>query len=166
MPRPTRDGDLPKYAIPEIERRWLADLDAVGPLEGRAHWVIEDLYLEGTRLRLRAMIDPEGLTVFKLCKKYGRSGPCSEPITNLYLDAGEHALLRALPGVRSRKRRYRVSGGSLDVYERPHAGLAIFEREFPDEEAAGAYEPPRFARREVTGEPGYAGAILAEPASR
>lgn len=154
---------LPKYAIPEIERRWLVDPKALGPLDEAPRWIVEDLYLAGTRLRLRAMIDPAGGTIHKLGKKYGRGEALGEPITNLYLSESEHALLLRLPGARSRKRRYHIAGGSLDVYERPgaSAGIAVFEREFELEAVARAYVPPGFVTREITGDPAYSGAALA-----
>ncbi len=155
----TEDG--PKYALAEIERRWLVDLDAVGDLRERPNFEIEDLYIEGTRLRLRRMTWTGREPVYKLCKKYGRRSELTEPITNLYLDADEHRLLAGLPGRRIRKRRFRVAGGSLDIFESPQDGLAIFEREFENEAGARAFHPPAFVSREITGDPGYSGAGLA-----
>jgi CYTH domain-containing protein len=150
---------LPKYAQVEIERRWLADLAAAGPLDGLPCHTIDDLYLAGTRLRLRRMEDAVGGTVFKFCKKYGGEG-CLEAITNLYLTEAEHQALSDLPGQRVRKRRYAMAGGALDVY-RGVPPLAIFEIEFATETEAADYQPPAFARIEVTHDPAYSGAALA-----
>ncbi len=97
--------------------------------------------------------------VHKLCKKYG--GPGFEPITNLYLDIDEYARLSGLPGARTMKQRYSLAVGSLDIYQRPSPGLAIFEIEFPNETAAADFVPPAFVGREITGDPLYAGAALA-----
>lgn len=151
----------PKYSLPEIERRWLVDLEAVGDLGDLPHFELEDLYLAGTRLRLRSMAWTDKDPVYKLCKKYGRRPELSEPITNLYLGETEYRLLARLPGRRLRKRRYRIGGGSLDVFEHPHAGLAIFEREFEDEARARSFRPPDFVTREITGDPRHSGATLA-----
>jgi CYTH domain-containing protein len=155
------NADLPKYALTEIERRWLVDDTAVVELAALPYQDIDDLYIAGTRLRLRRMVSQDQSVVCKLGKKYGKVSPLAEPITNLYLTEDEYERLAGLPGVRSRKRRFAVAGGSLDVYAAPHPGLAIFEREFADELAATAYEPPPFVAREITGEPAFDGRSLA-----
>lgn len=152
---------LPKYAHMEIERRWLVDLAAVDSLENLPYRIIEDVYLPGTGLRLRKMVDPAGTAVFKLCKKYGKSSTLSEAMTNLYLTGTEHALLRAcLKGTMSVKRRYSIEGGSIDVYGGGEQ-VAVFELEFASEAEAAAYVPPAFAVAEITGDPRYSGAALA-----
>ena len=152
-------GGTPKYAQAEIERRWLADLSAAGPLDGLPCRTIEDLYIAGTRLRLRRMEDDAGAAVFKFCRKYGGDG-FSEPIANLYLAEAEHRVLSGLPGHCVRKRRYAIAGGALDVYGGVPP-LAIFEIEFATVAEAAGYRPPAFARAEVTRDPAYSGVALA-----
>jgi CYTH domain-containing protein len=49
----------------------------------------------------------------------------------------------------------------LDVYEGALNGLAVLEVEFASEEAAGAFTPPDWAGREVTGDAAYANQTLA-----
>jgi len=151
----------PKYALPEIERRWLVDPAALPPLDGLPYRLIEDVYLDGGRLRLRK-VSASGLeTTFKLGKKYPAPDAQPEPIVNIYLTAAEFAALAALPGRVSRKRRYAVGGGSLDVYEHPSPGLAVFEIEFGNAEAAARYTPPSFAVEEITRNPAHSGYALA-----
>lgn len=153
----------PKYALPEIERRWLADFDAAGALEGDA-CVIDDIYISGTHLRLRRMAGPDGTVTLKLCKKYGKTSQVSEPITNVYLSRDEYAVLAQLRGRAVRKRRWRVAGGALDVYasaDGSAGGVTIFEKEFGSEDEARAYSPPAFARQEITNAPSFSGAALA-----
>ncbi|MBA2518715.1 MAG: hypothetical protein H0V24_03535 [Chloroflexia bacterium] len=76
---------LPKYAILEQERRFLLDPDALPPLPGPEGWLIEDLSVRSSRLRLRAMTAFDGSApVFKLCKKYPRDDPRGGPIVNIY----------------------------------------------------------------------------------
>jgi hypothetical protein len=145
---------IPKYSQLEIERRWLVDLsridlDCLGEPE-----IIEDRYLVGTRLRLRKMSGPKG-DVFKFVKKYGRSG-WAEPITNLYLDQGEYDVIASLPARCVRKSRFRLDGGSLDLF----GEFAIFEKEFPSIEAAEDYQPGAFVVREL-GESELTGAQIA-----
>jgi CYTH domain-containing protein len=150
----------PKYAIAEVERRWLVELEAVGPLEAVAFREIEDLYLPGTGLRLRKIQEAPGKTAFKFCKKYGKVSTLSEPITNLYLSEAEYSLLAQLAGHVVRKRRYAIAGGALDLYC-GRGTLAVFEAEFKSEAEAAAYIPPSFVREEVTSNASYSGAALA-----
>lgn len=151
--------NVPKYALLEIERRWNVHLDRVGPLEQFPAQEIEDLYVEGTRLRLRRMTQADGGAVYKFCKKYGTAGTIAEPITNLYLKTIEWEVLRHLPGKVVRKRRYALREGALDVYDL--SGTAIFSVEFKSEADAEAYLPPEFAKEEVTLNPAYSGSALA-----
>jgi CYTH domain-containing protein len=155
-------GDVPKYAILENERRfWVADPP---DLAGAPVRLIEDLYLEAGRLRLRR-ITHSGGEVFKLCKKYGSDDPISEPIVNIYLSADEYAALSGLPGARLRKRRYWVDHGgarfSVDVFEGALAGLVLCEAEAQSPEAIAALAFPPWAAREVTADPFFAGGSLA-----
>src|SRR5262249_23214799 len=136
--------ELPKYSQIEIERRWLVDLSAID-LESTPHYLIEDLYIVDSRLRLRKVTGPNE-TTYKLGKKYGKRTPLSEPITNLYLTEGEYRRFAELPGDRTRKRRYSLQLGSLDVYMEPNGGLAVFEVEFADEQSAANFTPPHFAK--------------------
>jgi CYTH domain-containing protein len=155
-------GDQPKYSRVEMERRWIADLEAIGSLEKLPFREIDDLYITGTRLRVRKVTGDADPVIYKLGMKYGKKSGFSEPITSIYLKAHEYAVVSKLPGRRVHKMRYLIEGGLLDVYEAPHAGLAIFEVEFDDDASARAYRPPAFAGREVTDEAGYSGASLAD----
>jgi CYTH domain-containing protein len=155
-------SDAPKYSAIEIERRWLVDLPEVGDLLSATFREIEDLYIAGSRLRLRKVTDPNGGVILKFGKKYGKRSPASEPVTNLYLSEAEHRQLATLPGATTLKRRYTVAGGALDIYHQPRSGLAIFEVEFDDEASAQAYRPPHFVTREVTSETAFNGFSLAE----
>jgi CYTH domain-containing protein len=152
---------IPKYSALEIERRWLADVAAVGDLSSVPFRDIEDRYIADSRLRLRRIAQPDGSIVFKLVKKYGPRAAGAEPVTNIYLTRLEHEWLSVLPGAVTLKRRYRVAGGALDIHRRPRAGLAIFEVEFEDDAASQAYRPPPFVIREITGDPLFSGAALA-----
>ena len=154
-------SDAPKYSTIEIERRWLVNLASVGELSLIAFREIEDLYVSGSRLRLRKVSDPNGGVIFKFGKKYGKRSGASEAVTNLYLSEAEHHQLASLPGLVTLKRRYNVAGGALDIYDRPRSGLAIFEVEFDDEASAHAYRPPAFVTREITSDPAFSGFAVA-----
>lgn len=141
-------GGRPKYSLPEIERRWFVDVSALPVLDDVPYQDIEDLYVNGTSLRLRKVTDQGGAKTFKLGKKYAPVGRYEAPITNLYLSAAEYeALKRALSGDWLRKRRYLLMGGALDV---PEGDLApIFSIEFRDATEAAAYVPPWFTGPEA-----------------
>lgn len=157
-------NEIPKYALLEIERRWLVDLSALdlAPLPYRE---IEDLYISDSRLRLRRIAGPREV-VFKLGKKYGKRTPLAEPVTNIYLTESEYSQFAGLSGHRIRKRRYSLSGGSLDIYLEPQNELAIFEAEFSDERLAQDFVPPPFATREITNDVAFSGATIAARIAR
>jgi CYTH domain-containing protein len=155
-----RMTEAPKYSHLEIERRWLVDLSVVD-LVGAPFREIDDLYIADSRLRLRRVSGPNGV-VFKLGKKYGKRTALAEPITNLYLTESEYRRFAALPGHHTRKRRYSLPHGSLDVYLEPNKDLAVFEVEFDDEQAAREFEPPPFVTSEITSESAFSGVSLAE----
>lgn len=154
---------FPKYALAERERRWRVDLQAAGPLT-LPFREIDDVYLCGTRLRLRKVRSHEGV-VFKLGKKYGKEPGGAEPLTSIYLTQEEYTALLNLPGYPVSKRRYGLGGGALDIYAAP-LSLAIFEREFASADEAAACAPPPFAIEEVTDRPEYSGFALARAAQR
>jgi hypothetical protein len=153
-------ASLPKYAILENERRFLVleppDLTAAPA------WRIEDLYVEGGRLRLRAMAPlGGGEPVYKLCKKYSSDDPASGPIVNIYLSAEEYLRLADLPGHRLVKRRHKLEPFAVDVFEGPLEGLILCEAEAETAQAARALATPPWPTREVTDDPFFTGANLA-----
>ena len=154
---------LPKYSSPEIERRWTANLAQVGSLSNLLRREIEDKYITGTHIRLRKVsASTETGAVFKLGKKYGKGKGLSEQVVSIYLTEEEFYAMSALPGTLAKKSRYTIAGGALDVYQHPHAGLAVFEMEFLSESAAMDYTPPAFARQEITHDPSHSGFALSQ----
>lgn len=157
--------DLPKYAKLEIERRFLVNPARAPNLAGLGFRRIEDRYLDGTRLRLRAIIDAAGVREFKFCKKYEGGDPIAGPIVNMYVTKAEHAALAAIPAATISKRRYRIDGFSLDVFDGALADLMVCEAEFPTIEAAQAAAFPAWTHREVTGELFFTGGALCRVAA-
>lgn len=155
----------PKYARLENERRFLVDPDALPDLAGLAFRRIEDRYVDGTQLRLRAMTDSAtGARELKFCKKYGGEDPVSAPIVNIYLSEAEHAALAALPAHPVVKRRYRLMhegrAFGVDVFEGALAGLLLCEAEADSHAAVLAIGFPPWAAREVTEDPFFTGGHL------
>lgn len=154
--------DSPKYSIVERERRFLVDPELMPALDLASAQLIEDRYLPGTNLRLRKVTTPGPSPIFKLGKKYPGAGLSSRPMTNIYLDAAEHATLAALPAAILVKRRHDVGGGFvIDVFEGALSGLVLAEVSADDEAALAAIAVPAWCVAEVTDDPAYAGGTLA-----
>ena len=154
--------DLPKYAHWVAERRFLVDGERMPALDDGGARRMEDLYIDGGRLRLRVITYPGGQQEFKLAKKYAADNPLIGPMTNLYLTAEEHAALDGLPGTRLAKRRHRVGAFTVDVFEGDLAGLVLAECEASNRMAAMAVEIPEWCIREVTPEPFFTGWSLSQ----
>lgn len=154
---------LPKYAHWVAERRFLVDPSRLPPLDDKAARLIEDLYIDGGRLRLRRITHTAtGEQDFKLAKKYAPDNPLIGPMTNLYLDADEYAVLSRLPGARVAKRRYKVDSFTIDVFQAPFEGLVTAECEASNRMAALRFDVPAWCVREVTSEVAYTGWSLAQ----
>ena len=155
----------PKYARFELERRWLVDSAVRPSLHDQPFTLIEDRYIDGTRLRLRRMTRGER-TVLKLTKKYETERPEARPIVTAYQTEAERAVLAALPAALMRKRRFHFAidghDWSLDLFEGGLAGLELVEAEAADEAALAALVPPPWATKEVTHDARYQCGSLAE----
>jgi CYTH domain-containing protein len=95
-----------KYSVVESERRFL-----VGSLPAGVERVtdITDLYVTGTRIRLREVVEADGTVVRKLGHKVRLGdGPQRIACTSVYLDDAEWAALAVLPATVLRKRRHHV----------------------------------------------------------
>jgi CYTH domain-containing protein len=150
----------PKYARPEFERRWLVAPQAIPPLGKAIPRLIEDRYLDGSNLRLRAVYPAGKPPVFKLGKKFGDADGVAYT-TTIYLSEAEYQVFDALPGATIRKRRYTLFGGALDRYEVPDLPYAIFEIEFSNQSVTTHYVPPEFVNQEITDNPHYTGYAIA-----
>ena len=155
----------PKYSHPEVERRWLVPLAALEALAPHRSRRIEDHYIAGTELRLRAVHEEGCEPAFKLGKKYARSLE-GQPVVSVYLSDNEFTLLSRLPARSTVKQRLSIAGGALDVYVIPRHGFAIFEVEFSSIQESAEYTlPPSFVGKEVTGQSENTGhALAANPA--
>ena len=155
----TETGE-PKYARLELERRWLVDQAARPSLADAWTTLIEDRYIDGTRMRLRRMSRADlGEVKWKLTKKYECSDPAARPIVTSYLTEAEYDLLATLPAHPLRKVRYHLLldglWWSLDLFEGALAGLEVVETEAAHEAALAALVPPVWAAKEVTRDPRY-----------
>lgn len=148
-----------KYAVVESERRFLVR-SLPGPVERTSE--IVDRYLEGTRLRLREVTEPDGSVVRKLGHKVRLTdGPQRVACTSVYLDDAEWALLSTLPARVLRKRRHhvRLDGVHVAVDELPD-GTLLAEVDGGDEPVV-AVPAGLDVVREVTLDEEWTGAALA-----
>jgi CYTH domain-containing protein len=157
----------PKYAHIERERRWLVDRTLRPSLDGKQGILIEDRYIDGTRIRLRRMTDQSnGASALKLTKKYDASDPLARPIVTAYLTEDEYRVMAALPATSLAKTRFKVEHAglefSIDRFHGPLEGLELAEIEWPNNEGLRTLEHPAWAVREVSNDPAYQGGSLSE----
>jgi CYTH domain-containing protein len=156
-----RSAGQGRYAQVEREQRWILSRRPVGidsPMS------IVDLYIPGTRLRLRRMESDTGVT-YKLGQKVRLTPADPElvKLTNIYFSESEYSTVARLGGAEIRKTRWRWSPGDyplvVDVFEGPLAGLVLAERELgPDQRRA---RPPPHAVADVTNDDRFSGGTLA-----
>ncbi|MFK7845467.1 MAG: hypothetical protein AB8G77_09205 [Rhodothermales bacterium] len=157
--------DLPKYAKLENERRFRVERPTDLDLEGLRSALIEDLYIDNTRLRLRKVTPASGEAIsYKLCKKYPCTDPYSGTIVNTYLTAEEHAVFCKLPGRHIVKRRHYTTFEShsfgIDIFQGKLAGLILCEAEASTRQAVCDIQFPSWATIEVTEDPFFSGGNL------
>jgi CYTH domain-containing protein len=162
----TETGE-PKYARIEFERRWVVDCATRPALDGAFTTLIEDRYIDGTRMRLRRMSRPDlGETKWKLTKKYDCEDASARPIVTTYLTGAEYELLRALRARELVKLRHHLEldglWWSLDVFGGALTGLEVIEIEAPDRAALAALVPPIWTAKEITSDPRYQCGSLAQ----
>ena len=152
-----------KYAFVERERRWLC---AGVPMD-RVLWAeaIVDLYVTGTRLRLREARPLDGGPPQRRIARKADVDAATRLITSIYLSEAEFALLADLPGKRLRKVRHHLAPTdgvalSVDRFEGELEGLVLAEAEFDSDAALAAFPTPDFALREVTEDARYSGGML------
>jgi CYTH domain-containing protein len=157
----TRTAGAGRYAQTEREQRWAVTQTPLA-MSRRAH--IVDLYLTGTRLRLRR-VESEGEIVFKLAQKV-RSIPDSPEVvslTNMYLSRDEYDTVARLGGAELRKTRWHVAEDgcdiAVDVFEGRLLGLVLAETELNDGEPRRS--APSFAAADVTDDDRFSGGALA-----
>ncbi len=159
--------DFPKreYVSVERERRWLCR--SVPRDRIRASEAIVDLYVTGTRLRLREARPLDGgPTLLRLSRKADIDAR-TRLVTSIYLPEQEfHVLANLLPGTRIRKLRHRLhseSGAALivDEFQDGLRSLILAEAAFETDARMAGFPSPDFALREVTDDRQFTGGYLA-----
>jgi CYTH domain-containing protein len=154
----------PQYTAVERERRWVCH-DVPRALI-RQTLTVTDLYVTGTRLRLREMRPIDGGPGMLRLSRKADIDAHTRLITSIYLPEEEFAILAsALAGARLTKIRYRLAAPpgvlmSVDEFQGDLAGLVLAEAEFQTSDELAAFPMPHFAAREVTNELQYTGGSL------
>jgi CYTH domain-containing protein len=155
-----------KYAHPERECRYLVCNLPTEIMSRTDFRRIIDLYITGTRLRLRRIEDSNGLVIDrKFGQKYLKDGEFDSTLmTNFYIDEAEYQALSVLEGSKLVKRRYpyifEQQKFSIDVFEGELSGLLLCEKELEEGENP-PFNLPSFVTREVTHEVFFTGGSLA-----
>jgi CYTH domain-containing protein len=151
----------PAYTVVERERRWLCrDVPREKVVRSER---ITDLYVTGSRLRLREARPLDGGPAKLRLSRKADIDPRTRLITSIYLPEEEFALLAAsLHGLRITKLRYRLQSPpgvvlSVDRFQGELDGLIMVEAEFSTLDLMAAFPAPDFACREVTDDPRYSG---------
>lgn len=154
-----------KYMAVEWERRWLAcevHSDCILRSE-----TITDLYVTGTRLRLREARRTDGTASMLRLSRKADADPQTRLITSIYLPEEEFAILAAsLQGNRITKLRHQLRSNpgialAIDEFQGELSGLRIVEAEFDSDELMRNFAMPDFATREVTNDPRFTGPWIA-----
>ena len=132
-----------------------------------AHIQLFDNYIAGTRLRIRAIRDPETAGWTRVLQQ---RFPATEgnlsclKFSEIYLNDAEYAHFQIFEGTEIRKNRYFHEFDrrtfAFDVYLGKLWGLNIARVEFQTEDDLEQFESPPFAVLEVTNDPFFLGEIL------
>ncbi len=160
-----------RYARIERERRF--PLERLPPeLNTEDYERLDDLYIDGTHLRLRCVRRASGEWVIgklgqKILDPEDPNDPRLRQMTNLYLPEEEAAVVAQLPGLRTTKRRYKLHEQGwtfcVDVWEEPRAarGMILAEVEAPSNDELERVAIPSWALCEVTEDARYSAITLA-----
>ena len=129
-----------------------------------AHIQIFDNYIDGTRMRIRSVRDPQtsGWTRI-LQQRFPAVGTdlSALKVAEMYLNDEEHARLEHLEGEEIRKNRYfhEFDGRifAFDVYLGPLWGVNTARVEFESNDDLEKFEPPPWIFLEVTSDPFFFG---------
>jgi CYTH domain-containing protein len=155
-----------KTALPQFHRLFLIE-QLPEPLEPKsAHLQIFDNYIEGTRLRLRLIRDPQSKNWTRILQQHISHGDSlsETKIAEIYLNESEYSNFEQFEGHEIRKNRYfhefdRI-GFAFDVYLGDLWGLNTALIEFENDKEMSRFEPPPFAIFEVTSDPFFVGKNL------
>jgi CYTH domain-containing protein len=158
-----------KYALIERERRYLLRDLPEGLSRADHHLQITDIYITGTRLRIRKVRDPKtNKWIVKFTQKFAPNPNdfSRTIITNTYLSAMEAEMLSMFNANEIRKNRYKFEFEgrtfSVDMFLGDLFGLVMAETGFDSDEAMDNFPLPAFAVADVTNNELFTGGRLSE----
>ena len=158
-----------KYALIERERRYLLRDLPEGLSRADHHLQITDIYITGTRLRIRKVRDPKtNKWIVKFTQKFAPNPNdfSRTIITNTYLSAMEAEMLSMFNANEIRKNRYKFEFEgrtfSVDMFLGDLFGLVMAETGFDSDEAMVNFPLPAFAVADVTNNELFTGGRLSE----
>jgi CYTH domain-containing protein len=158
-----------KYALIERERRYLLRDLPEGLSRADHHLQITDIYITGTRLRIRKVRDPKtNKWIVKFTQKFAPNPNdfSRTIITNTYLSAMEAEMLSMFHANEIRKNRYKFEFEgrtfSVDMFLGDLFGLVLAETGFDFDEEMDSFPLPSFAVADVTNNELFTGGRLSE----
>jgi CYTH domain-containing protein len=158
-----------KYALIERERRYLLRDLPEGLSRADHHLQITDIYITGTRLRIRKVRDPKtNKWIVKFTQKFALNPNdfSRTIITNTYLSATEAEMLSMFNANEIRKNRYKFEFEgrtfSIDMFLGDLFGLVLAETGFNSDEGMDDFPLPSFAVADVTNNELFTGGRLSE----
>lgn len=151
----------------ELRRLFLTEGLPVPLTRASAHIQIFDNYIEGTRIRLRSLRDPETKVWTHILEQgfpANNDNLSCWKVAEMYLNEEEHGRFQIFKGAEIRKNRYFHELDertiAFDVFLGDLWGLNLARVEFDDADEMARFEPPRFFIFEVTSNPFFTGASL------
>lgn len=128
------------------------------------HIQLFDNYIEGTRLRLRSVRDPETKQWTRILQHRIHQEGQPTKYAEIYLDESEHGIFEQFEGREIRKNRYYHEFAGLpfsfDLYLGPLWGLNIASVILPEPIAEDATDMPHFTDLDITDQPLFLGENL------
>lgn len=151
----------------EYRRKYLVEALPEPLTRASRHLQLFDNYIQGTRIRIRSVRDPETKEWSWIMQQRivaEIDGFLAVKAGEIFLSEAEHAVFETFEGNEIRKNRYFHEFDQMpfafDVYLGNLWGLNIANVDFTDERALARYEPPPFAIYEVTNDPFFLGENL------
>lgn len=158
---------MDKTYLAEIQRLFLIEALPEPLTRASSHLQIFDNYIPNTRMRLRAVRQPETREWSHFLQQRMPENPgdlaCMK-VAQIRLNEAEHEQFQVFEGAEIRKNRYFHEFNSrvfaFDVYLGALWGLNVAKIEFGTVQDSANFEPPLFALFEVTGDDCFDGASL------
>ncbi|MEP6947517.1 MAG: hypothetical protein ABJA02_16480 [Acidobacteriota bacterium] len=158
-----------KIAESELSRSFLIERLPEPLRYSSSHLQITDQHISRTNIRVRQVRDPRSREIAYALQKttvITRQSTVLRKVEEIHLDESERSTLIQLPGRESRKNRYfhDLDGKMMvfDVYLGSLLGLTIAKVDFCDDREMDNFEPPPFTIYEITNDPFFTPAHLAD----